>query len=76
MDFAAFKMGKRLKLGAKEGEERVVEDDQLFSEMEKWVTQGRYILEKKTKIQSVQGGIRVVSCEFSSANTNKIMVLG
>ncbi len=53
------------------------EDRDLYSEFEKKVTQGRYLLEKKTKITLASGGVRVVSCEFSShSGANRIMVIG
>lgn len=51
LEFAQFKMGKRLKTGDKPNEYVPVDEDtQLYSEFENKVTQGRYLLEKKTKV--------------------------
>lgn len=51
LEFAQFKMGKRLKTGDKPNEYMPVDEDtQLYSEFENKVTQGRYLLEKKTKV--------------------------
>lgn len=71
-------MGKRLKTGAKANQYVPVEEDmELYSDLENKITQGRYLLEKKTKISQVNGGIRVVSCEFSPLKSaNRIMVIG
>ena len=72
-------MGKRLKTGEKPNEYLPVEEDkQLYTTLEQKITKGRYLLEKKTKLFQVQGGIRVISCEFSpkSASANRIMVVG
>ena len=70
MEFAQFKMGKRLKTGDKPNEYVPVEEDtQLYSELENKVTQGRFLLEKKTKVNLAQPGVNVVSCEFSPAVT-------
>ena len=70
MEFAQFKMGKRLKTGDKPNEYvPVQEDTQLYSEFENKVTQGRFLLEKKTKVNLAQPGVKVVSCEFSPAVT-------
>ena len=70
LEFAQFKMGKRLKTGDKPNEYVPVEEDtQLYSEFENKVTQGRFLLEKKTKVNLAQPGVKVVSCEFSPAVT-------
>lgn len=70
MEFAQFKMGKRLKTGDKPNQYvPVQEDTQLYSEFENKVTQGRFLLEKKTKVNLAQPGVKVVSCEFSPAVT-------
>jgi hypothetical protein len=39
------------------------------SEFENKVTQGRFLLEKKTKVNLAQPGVKVVSCEFSPSVT-------
>lgn len=49
--------------------------------MERKITTGRYLLEKKTKIATSGNGVRVVSCEFSplvngETAANRIMVIG
>lgn len=45
-------MQKRLKTGTKENEYVPVEEDiSLYSDLEKKITQGRFLLEKKTKFQ-------------------------
>ena len=63
-------MGKRLKTGDKPNEYVPVEEDTLlYSEFENKVTLGRYLLEKKTKVNLVQPGVKVVSCEFSPSVT-------
>jgi hypothetical protein len=70
LEFAEFKMGKRLKTGDKPNEYVPVEEDmQLYSEFENKVTKGRFLLEKKTKVNLAQPGVKVVSCEFSPAVT-------
>lgn len=70
LEFAQFKMGKRLKTGDKPNQYvPVQEDTQLYSEFENKVTQGRFLLEKKTKVNLAQPGVKVVSCEFSPAVT-------
>ena len=70
LEFAQFKMGKRIKTGDKPNEYvPVQEDTQLYSEFENKVTQGRFLLEKKTKVNLAQPGVKVVSCEFSPAVT-------
>ena len=44
-------MGKRLKVGDKPNEYLPVEaDTELYTDLEKRITKGRYLLEKKTKI--------------------------
>lgn len=50
LEFAQFKMGKRLKVNEKNEYVPVEEDRELYSAFEQKVTQGRYLLEKKTKI--------------------------
>ena len=70
LEFAEFKMGKRLKTGDKPNEYVPVDEDmQLYSEFENKVTKGRFLLEKKTKVNLAQPGVKVVSCEFSPAVT-------
>ena len=70
LEFAEFKMGKRLKTGEKPNEYVPVDEDtQLYSEFENKVTKGRFLLEKKTKVNLAQPGVKVVSCEFSPAVT-------
>jgi periodic tryptophan protein 2 len=75
-------MGKRLKTGDKPNEYVPVEEDtQLYTELENKITQGRFLLEKKTKINLSQPGVKVVSCEFSPAvvqtgQQTRIMVIG
>jgi periodic tryptophan protein 2 len=75
-------MGKRLKTGDKPNEYvPVQEDTQLYTELENKITQGRFLLEKKTKINLSQPGVKVVSCEFSPAvvqtgQQTRIMVIG
>lgn len=50
LEFAQFKTGKRLKTGSKPNEYIPVESDEaLYSDLEKKITKGRYLLEKKTK---------------------------
>jgi hypothetical protein len=50
LEFAQFKMGKRLKVNDKNEYVPVEEDRELYSVFEQKVTIGRYLLEKKTKI--------------------------
>ena len=50
MEHAEHKMGKRLKLGQKPNEYKVTQADQdLFSELEKEASTGRFLLDKKSK---------------------------
>lgn len=50
LEFAQFKMGKRLKTGSKPNEYVPTNDDtELYTDFERSVTVGRYLLEKKTK---------------------------
>lgn len=79
LEFAEFKMGKRLKTGhtEKPGSYKPVEEDvELYSELEKKINQGRFLLEKKTKISLSQPGVKVVSCEISPSSTNRVLVIG
>jgi hypothetical protein len=79
LEFAQFKMGKRLKTGEKPNEYFPVDEDtKLYSDLEAKITSGRFLLEKKTKIPLAQPGVRVISCEFSPSKnqTNRIMVIG
>jgi hypothetical protein len=70
LEFAQFKMGKRLKTGDKPNEYVPVEaDKQLYSELENKVIDGRFLLEKKTKVNLAQTGVKVVSCECSPSIT-------
>jgi hypothetical protein len=76
LNFEEFKMGKRLKTGDKPNEYIPIEKDTgLYSEFEKKVTTGRYILEKKTKIKTSEGS-RISSCDYNGAGVNRIMVIG
>ena len=59
-------MRKRLKTGEKPQAYHPIESDKaLYSELEKKITVGRFLLEKKTKITLTGQGVRVVSCEIS-----------
>eukprot|EP00347_Sterkiella_histriomuscorum_P002397 403368319 len=79
LEFQQFKMQKRLKTGPKENEYIPVEEDiSLYSDFEKKITQGRFLLEKKTKFQ-LQNQAKVTSCDYNSniqATGNKILVIG
>ena len=74
-------MGKRLKVGSKPNEYKVTQEDTaLFTELEREASQGRFLLEKKSKF-ALQGGSKIVSCAVSarggasSAKLSKVILV-
>ena len=81
LEHAEFKMGKRLKVGSKPNEYKVTQGDtDLFTELEREASEGRFLLEKKSKF-ALQGGSKIVSCAVSarggltSAKLNKVVLV-
>ena len=69
-------MAKRLKTGSKPNEYIPTDTDKdHFTELERSITTGRFLLEKRTKFQ-IQPNSRVVSCDYSTGSGNKVLVLG
>lgn len=76
LEFEEFKRGKRLKTGTKPNEYVSIDaDTQYYTSLERSITQGRFLLEKKTKL-SLQPSTKILSCDYNSSGTNKILVLG
>ena len=65
IDFWQFKTGKRLKVSNEESKVVPNEDDlKYFSEFEKKIVSGRFILDKTSKFQ-LSAGSQITSCDLN-----------
>ena len=76
LEHEEFKMGKRLKVGSKPNEYKVTQaDTDLFTDLEREASTGRFLLEKKSKF-ALQGGSKIVSCAVSARGGSSSAKLG